>query len=141
MVSAVELEPVPAITGTRPFAVSMVISTTLMCSSWLRVADSPVVPQGTIQLVPAFMFHSIRALRASSSSFPSLKGVTMATMAPPICFFCPLLAFSPFLIALILLAIMLTLHYSIFVVEKKHQLFDIPIYRLLKVLCAEGKCC
>jgi len=50
--SAVEFEPAPAITGTRPFASSTQISTTRICSSWLRVADSPVVPVGTSPCEP-----------------------------------------------------------------------------------------
>jgi hypothetical protein len=52
MASAVELEPVPAITGTRLRAVSTTISTTRRCSSWLSVGDSPVVPQGIRPSVP-----------------------------------------------------------------------------------------
>ena len=52
MASEVEFEPVPAMTGTRPRAASMTSSTTRLCSSWLRVGDSPVVPQGTMPSVP-----------------------------------------------------------------------------------------
>lgn len=50
--SAVALAPVPAITGIRPSASSSVIITTSPCSSWLSVADSPVVPTETIAEVP-----------------------------------------------------------------------------------------
>lgn len=47
MASRVLLEPAPAITGTRPFAAAMVISTTRLCSRCDSVGLSPVVPQGT----------------------------------------------------------------------------------------------
>ena len=50
--SAVLLEPVPAITETLPATISTVSSTTRSCSSKDIVADSPVVPQGTIADVP-----------------------------------------------------------------------------------------
>ena len=52
MASDVELEPVPAMTGMRLRAASMTISTTRLCSSWLRVGDSPVVPHGIRPSVP-----------------------------------------------------------------------------------------
>ncbi|MEJ0041332.1 MAG: hypothetical protein WDM81_03590 [Rhizomicrobium sp.] len=52
MASSVELEPAPAMTGTRPLASSTQISITRMCSSWLSVGDSPVVPQGTRPWLP-----------------------------------------------------------------------------------------
>ena len=45
--SRVEFEPVPAITGTRPPAISTQRLTNALCSSWFSVGDSPVVPQGT----------------------------------------------------------------------------------------------
>ena len=44
--SAVELEPAPAITGTRFLAALMHSSMTCLCSSWLSVGLSPVVPDG-----------------------------------------------------------------------------------------------
>ena len=50
MHSWVEFEPVPAITGTRRLAASMQSSVTRMCSSWLSVGDSPVVPQEMLSL-------------------------------------------------------------------------------------------
>ena len=62
--SAVEFEPVPAMTGMRPRAVSITISTTRLCSSWVRVGDSPVVPQGTSPSVPFATWNS-----TSSRSF------------------------------------------------------------------------
>src|SRR5437868_1310397 len=80
--SAVLLEPAPAITGTRRLTTSTVNSTTRWCSWWERVADSPVVPQGTIPLVPLAICHSIRSPKALSSTLPFLNGVTMAINAP-----------------------------------------------------------
>ena len=58
--SAVALEPVPAITGTRPFAASTQSSVTRMCSAGVSVGDSPVVPTGTRPCVPSEMCHSTR---------------------------------------------------------------------------------
>jgi hypothetical protein len=57
--SAVLFEPVPATTGTRPPAVSTAISMTRLCSSALKVGDSPVVPTGTMPLLPSAICHSI----------------------------------------------------------------------------------
>ena len=46
--SFVELDPVPAITLPFPAVVSTAISIIRLCSSFDRVGDSPVVPQGTM---------------------------------------------------------------------------------------------
>ncbi len=81
--SAVLFEPVPAMTGTLFRTASTVISITRSCSSWERVVDSPVVPQGAIPSVPAAICSSISFRNASSSTFPFLNGVTIATIAPP----------------------------------------------------------
>src|ERR1700759_503627 len=82
MASSVELEPAPAITGTRPLACSTQSSITRACSSWLRVGDSPVVPQGTSPWVPSAICQSTRARKASSSTLPFLNGVTSAVREP-----------------------------------------------------------
>src|SRR5262249_39511660 len=82
MASFVEFEPAPAITGTRPRAVSTQSATTRICSLWLRVGDSPVVPTGTNPSVPSEICHSTRRLNAPSSSSPFLKGVMSAVMEP-----------------------------------------------------------
>ena len=50
--SAVELAPVPAITGMRPAACSTAVRISWQCSSTLTVGDSPVVPTMTIAAVP-----------------------------------------------------------------------------------------
>ena len=50
--SWVELEPVPATTGTRRRAASMTQRTTSMCSSCVSVDDSPVDPTGTSPSMP-----------------------------------------------------------------------------------------
>ena len=57
--SAVLFEPVPGITFTRPATVSTTKAITRSCSSWLSVGDSPVVPTGTRQPVPAAIWNSI----------------------------------------------------------------------------------
>src|SRR5215831_3343076 len=80
--SSVLFDPVPAMTGTRRFTTSTVNSMTRLCSSYERVADSPVVPQGTMPLVPLAICHSINEPKACSSIFPFRKGVTMATHEP-----------------------------------------------------------
>ena len=74
MASSVELEPAPAITGTRPLASSTQISITRSCSSWLRVGDLPVVPQGTSPWVPSAICQATRARNAASSTLPFLNG-------------------------------------------------------------------
>ena len=80
--SAVELEPAPAITGTRPAAASITSSTTRSCSAWERVGNSPVVPTGTRPWVPCSMCHSTSAPSAASSIPPLRKGVIKATIEP-----------------------------------------------------------
>ena len=82
MASAVELEPAPAITGTRFFATLMHNSTTRLCSSWLSVGLSPVVPTGTSPCVPSAICHSTNRSNDASSTLPSLKGVTSAVNEP-----------------------------------------------------------
>ncbi len=52
MASAVELAPVPAITGTRPRACSTAVLISRQCSSKSTVGDSPVVPTITMPDVP-----------------------------------------------------------------------------------------
>src|SRR4030081_3623644 len=82
MASLVELEPAPAITGTRPFASSMHHSTTRLCSSWLTVGLSPVVPTGTRPWVPSAICQLTNPRKAASSSEPFLNGVTKAVNEP-----------------------------------------------------------
>src|SRR5512139_521898 len=82
MVSEVEFDPAPATTGTRLFTVLTVNSTTRWCSSCDSVADSPVVPQGTMTSVPLLIWNSMRSPSAFSSTLPFLNGVTIATMEP-----------------------------------------------------------
>src|SRR5580692_3083421 len=82
MASRVEFEPAPAITGTRPSAPSMHHSTTRLCSSWLTVGLSPVVPTGTRPLVPSAICQFTSPRKAASSSEPFLKGVTRAVKDP-----------------------------------------------------------
>src|SRR5947207_13978517 len=77
------LPPAPARTGTRPFAVRTVISTTRRCSSNESAGFSPVVPHGTRKLIPSPICQSTSFASASSSSAPSvLNGVTSAVPAP-----------------------------------------------------------
>src|SRR6185436_1764452 len=80
--SSVELEPVPAMTGTRPRATEMQSSVTRRCSSWLNVGDSPVVPQGTTPWVPSVICQSTKASNAFSSTFPLRNGVISAQIEP-----------------------------------------------------------
>ena len=82
MASAVQFEPVPAITGTRPAVASMQTSTMRRCSAWFSVGDSPVVPHGTRASVPWLICQSISARNAYSSNAPSLNGVIKATIEP-----------------------------------------------------------
>src|ERR1700704_6416273 len=82
MASAVELEPAPAITGTRFLAVLMHSSMTCLCSSWLSVGLSPVVPTGTSPCVPSAICHSTSCWNALSSTCPPLKGVINAVNEP-----------------------------------------------------------
>src|SRR6266700_199091 len=80
--SLVELEPAPAITGTRPLASSMHHSTTFLCSSCESVGLSPVVPTGTRPLVPSEICQLTSERNAASSSEPFLNGVTKAVNDP-----------------------------------------------------------
>src|SRR6476646_7837031 len=82
MASLVELEPAPAMTGTRPLTSSMHHSTTRLCSSWLTVGLSPVVPTGTRPWVPSAICQFTRERKAASSSEPFLNGVTKAVNEP-----------------------------------------------------------
>src|ERR1700744_2932679 len=82
MASLVELEPAPAITGTRPLASSMHHSTTRLCSSWLTVGLSPVVPTGTRPWVPSAICQLTSERKAASSPQPFLNGVTKAVNEP-----------------------------------------------------------
>src|SRR5271165_6167519 len=82
MASLVELEPAPAITGTRPLASSMHLSTTRLCSSWLKVGLSPVVPTGTRPWVPSVICQPTSERNAASSTEPFLNGVTRAVKDP-----------------------------------------------------------
>ena len=65
-----------------PSPTSMQISTTRLCSSWLSVGLSPVVPTGTRPCVPSAICHSTKARKASSSTAPSRNGVTSAVIDP-----------------------------------------------------------
>ena len=78
----VELEPVPAMTGTRPATVFTHNSTTARSSSCDSVEASPVVPQTTTPCVPAAICRSTSATNAFSSTFPLENGVTRAGMDP-----------------------------------------------------------
>ena len=57
---AVQLLPVPAMTGTRPAARSTVKRMTSLCSASVMVALSPVVPQATSPAMPDSICQSMR---------------------------------------------------------------------------------
>src|SRR5665213_3416568 len=57
-------------------------STTRLCSSWLTVGLSPVVPTGTRPLVPSAICQLTSPRKAASSSEPFLNGVTRAVNEP-----------------------------------------------------------
>src|SRR5258708_10183073 len=80
--SAVEFEPAPAITGTFPFATSRQSSTTRLCSLWLSVGDSPVVPHGTRPWVPWSICEAMKFWKPRSSTAPLRNGVIVATNEP-----------------------------------------------------------
>ena len=61
----VELDPLPAMTGTRPATRSTVYRHTWSSSSWLMVEDSPVVPR--------MRMASVSFSRWKSISWPSLS--------------------------------------------------------------------
>src|SRR5215510_9390684 len=82
MASSVELEPVPAITGTRLPAASMQSSTTRICSSCESVGDSPVVPTGTSASVPSLICQSTNSWKHFSSTPPLRNGVMSAVIEP-----------------------------------------------------------
>lgn len=89
MASRVLFEPAPASTGMRPLTCSTQMRMTSRCSSWLRVADSPVVPQGTRPLMPCSICHSMSSRNRSSSTRPLRNGVTMAVKAQVNCMVTP----------------------------------------------------
>src|SRR5262245_17725043 len=80
MASAVEFDPVPAITFVRPRARSQTNATTRSFSSCVSVGDSPVVPQGASASVPCSQCQSTSLPRSSQSTSPFLNGVTIATV-------------------------------------------------------------
>ncbi len=83
---AVQLEPLPTITGTRPSTTRMVCSTTAASSSWLMVEYSPVVPRVRMPSVPAAICRSSSSVSTSKLTLPSpWNGVIMATMDPCRC--------------------------------------------------------
>src|SRR5689334_21558267 len=57
-------------------------STTRLCSSWLTVGLSPVVPTGTRPWVPSAICQFTRERKAASSSEPFLNGETKAVNDP-----------------------------------------------------------
>ena len=70
-------------TGTRPFASSMQISTTRLCSSWLSVGLSPVVPTGTRPWVPSSICQfDMRRGTPPRRRLPFANGVTRAVIEP-----------------------------------------------------------
>ena len=78
-----QLEPLPTMTGTRPFTTLTVWATTEASSSWLMVGYSPVVPRVRMPSVPAAICRSKRPVSTSKLTLPSWrKGVIMATMEP-----------------------------------------------------------
>ena len=83
MASAVALAPVPATTGTRPSTRRTTDAITCLCSAWVSVADSPVVPTGTMPCVPDSKCQSTKLSSAAQSMAPdAVIGVTKATKLP-----------------------------------------------------------
>src|SRR3954471_23727034 len=81
--SSVELEPVPAMTGTpEPLAAAMQMSITRLCWIMESVGDSPVVPQGTRPSVPSLICQATNFSKPFSSTAPFLNGVMSATSDP-----------------------------------------------------------
>ena len=80
--SAVEFDPVPAMTLARPAADSTTRAMTRSCSSCVSVGDSPVVPTGLSMGVPSATCQSTSERSAASSTAPSRNGVTRATVQP-----------------------------------------------------------
>ena len=82
----VQLEPVPAMTGTRPAAEATTQRRVSSSSSWVMVELSPVVPRVKMASVPLAMCHSTSSRSFSKFTEPSAwKGVTRATMEPLRC--------------------------------------------------------
>ena len=80
MAVSVQLEPVPAMTGMRPFTVSSTRRMTASSSSCVMVLDSPVVPRATMPSVPFCTCHSHSSASFSKFTLPSgWKGVINAT--------------------------------------------------------------
>src|SRR4028119_546260 len=79
---SVLFEPVPATTGTRPFATLTTVLMTRRSSSSVMAGVSPVVPQGTRPWMPLWIWNSTIPSRASTSTSPFLNGVTRAVNAP-----------------------------------------------------------
>src|SRR4028119_126104 len=76
------LEPVPAITGTRPPATLTTVPMTSLSSASLMDGVSPVVPHGTSPWMPCPIWNSTRFSSASTSTSPFRNGVTSAVNAP-----------------------------------------------------------
>jgi hypothetical protein len=84
MLCAVSLEPTPATTIARSPTWLATISMTLMLSSAVRVADSPVVPLTTMPSWEWASRWSATARTASSSTAPAgVIGVTIAVSTRP----------------------------------------------------------
>ena len=62
MTSFVAVSPVPAMTGILPFTWSTQASMTSALSGWDIKENSPVVPQGTMPVIPLSMSQSMRLL-------------------------------------------------------------------------------
>ena len=77
------MQPAPAMTGTRPEAVPATVRITVVRSCRVRVAASPVVPQGTSAAAPLWICHSVSRARVCRSTEPSgCIGVTSAVAIP-----------------------------------------------------------
>src|SRR3712207_7253049 len=79
---SVLLEPVPAMTGTRPPATLTTVPMTSLSSASVMDGVSPVVPHGTSPWMPCPIWNSTSPSSASTSTSPFLKGVTSAVYAP-----------------------------------------------------------
>src|SRR3712207_5963804 len=79
---SVLLEPVPAITGTLPFATLTTVLMTSLSSASVIEDVSPVVPHGTSPWMPCPIWNSTSPSGASTSTSPLLNGVTSAVYAP-----------------------------------------------------------
>ena len=74
--SRVELDPVPARTLQRLFAIFTALLTTSSFSPCVKVGDSPVVPTATTPVIPATICASINFANAARSTSPFRNGVT-----------------------------------------------------------------